>query len=569
LEIFIILVGLVCLGLGIVTWILLNEKKKGGVPVEKLEPGNILRDIPKEEPQIEQQPASITTTEPKKKATLFSKIGLGKKKSKPQDQPIQPTPKKKSNLLSNLFKKIKPGKKNTAQILNETETSAAPKTSENSIKKLFRKISVGKKKKKISVEPIPFESIQDSSKTEKPPLEKPSLEMPETGTASIVTESAGPSVQKSTLSQEEENQLKKEIDLSTQLNELKEKCTNLDKLFNENSGALEKAQSALDNELRNRKEFNKVKDILEKELKDIKDRARNTQVELTSTQAESESSKKRIDQLEQKATKLEKEILEKENENEKLTKRLTELEKVLAQKAQDKAPPSPQSQETEQKQPSQSQSVTAEAEQSAQQTKEPEPTPAAEGPPANEEKESAPTEKTETEPTREAPQEGESTTPETPVLENQTSDKIEEPPAGTKPVAEETPVKKSPSEPIQDQAQDSSSQETNKTPSIQEDSKSQKADQTPDDVPKVSETQTSETETQTPTEQEQTPVQDTSDEETDEDTGFLKLPPDPATNLEKNTQDTESETDQPPQNQDSTQKPLENNEDDKNNQNKE
>ena len=61
----------------------------------------------------------------------------------------------------------------------------------------------------------------------------------------------------------------------------------------------------LKNELNNRKEFNKIKDILEKDLREAKDRARNVQLELNAAKTEAEESKKRIDQLEDKVTKME------------------------------------------------------------------------------------------------------------------------------------------------------------------------------------------------------------------------------------------------------------------------
>ncbi len=111
------------------------------------------------------------------------------------------------------------------------------------------------------------------------------------------------------LSADEEKKIDREIDLTSQLEEWKGKYQRLDRLFNEKSAALEKSEESLQNELNNRKEFNKVKDILEKELKDHKDKASNIQVELTVARAETEGYKKRISQLEEKITKLEKTVV--------------------------------------------------------------------------------------------------------------------------------------------------------------------------------------------------------------------------------------------------------------------
>lgn len=103
-------------------------------------------------------------------------------------------------------------------------------------------------------------------------------------------------------------------DLQAQFTELQSKYHRLETLFQEKGDALAKSDVALQNELKNRKEFNKVKDILEKELKEAKDRCRNLQIEVTSGQTESQSYLKRVNQLEEKIKKLEKEIINKEDE---------------------------------------------------------------------------------------------------------------------------------------------------------------------------------------------------------------------------------------------------------------
>jgi hypothetical protein len=129
-------------------------------------------------------------------------------------------------------------------------------------------------------------------------------------------------IAEATLSKEEEEKIEKEIEWLAELNGLKEKYAKLESLFNEKSSEYEKTKESLDHELQNRKEFNKVKDLLEKEVRDSKDKTRSIQGELNNTQTENENQKKRTAQLEEKAGKLEKELLEKEDKIEDLVKRM-------------------------------------------------------------------------------------------------------------------------------------------------------------------------------------------------------------------------------------------------------
>jgi len=146
-----------------------------------------------------------------------------------------------------------------------------------------------------------------------------------TDTASITTSPAQPSEvsnEKKSLSPNEEENIEREIELSAELIELKEKYDKLESMFDEKSTEYEKAKESLDNELGNRKEFNKVKDVLEKELKESKDRTRSAQGELKNTQTENENQKKRTEQLEEKTGQLEKDLLKKEDKIDDLVKRM-------------------------------------------------------------------------------------------------------------------------------------------------------------------------------------------------------------------------------------------------------
>ncbi|MBF0533200.1 MAG: hypothetical protein HQL23_08945 [Candidatus Omnitrophica bacterium] len=123
-------------------------------------------------------------------------------------------------------------------------------------------------------------------------------------------------VQPQTLSSSEQASIAKEVEMMSELAELREKYERLDQIFAERSRELETTKEALENEVRNRKDFNKVKDLLEKELHDSKDKNRMIHVKCVAAETEAEGYKKRIAQLEEKVARLEKNILEKEQEAE-------------------------------------------------------------------------------------------------------------------------------------------------------------------------------------------------------------------------------------------------------------
>ena len=120
----------------------------------------------------------------------------------------------------------------------------------------------------------------------------------------------------------EEKRIEQEIDFAARLEEWKEKCERLDKLLQEKSAAFVKNEELLAVEVNNRKEVNKLKDMLEKELKDAREKARVIQVELNASRVEAESYKKRVNQLEEKITKMEKALLAKDDDIAGLVKRL-------------------------------------------------------------------------------------------------------------------------------------------------------------------------------------------------------------------------------------------------------
>lgn len=122
----------------------------------------------------------------------------------------------------------------------------------------------------------------------------------------------------SLMSAEEEKSLELELEIAAELSTLKEKYERLEKLFNEKEFELEAVENNLKNEVKNRKEFNKVKDALDKELKDIKDKGHELNNKTREAEARSENLTRRIEQLESKLSATEKGLLSKEDEVKKL-----------------------------------------------------------------------------------------------------------------------------------------------------------------------------------------------------------------------------------------------------------
>jgi len=106
----------------------------------------------------------------------------------------------------------------------------------------------------------------------------------------------------------------------TEILELTSKYERLESLFKEKGEELDKKEKALLIEIKTRKDFNKVKDILEKEIKDIKEDSHKLELELGASRAETEGFKKRITQLEEKIKQKEDDIKSKEQKIDELSK---------------------------------------------------------------------------------------------------------------------------------------------------------------------------------------------------------------------------------------------------------
>lgn len=88
----------------------------------------------------------------------------------------------------------------------------------------------------------------------------------------------------------------------------------LEKILKEQTEECSRLHAELKNEINNRKNFNQVKDLLEKELAETKETSRKAQNELKTAHLESENLQKRILITEEKIKNLEKKVLEKERE---------------------------------------------------------------------------------------------------------------------------------------------------------------------------------------------------------------------------------------------------------------
>jgi hypothetical protein len=109
---------------------------------------------------------------------------------------------------------------------------------------------------------------------------------------------------------------------------IKENYQKIELLLNEKTTELERVQKELEQEHKHRKEFNKIKDLIEKELKDEKDASKRTEIELQSTKAEHQVSTNRISQLEEKIKLIEKKSNEKDSLIDELTQKLGALKNV-------------------------------------------------------------------------------------------------------------------------------------------------------------------------------------------------------------------------------------------------
>jgi len=122
--------------------------------------------------------------------------------------------------------------------------------------------------------------------------------------------------------------VEKNVELAVKVDELQKAAADLteknqksEQLIAEKNAALEKTIKELDQERKHRKEFNKIKDLLEKELKDVRENAKQIQIELTTSKTENQSHQSRITQLKEKIQQLETLCTQKDSQITKLSKK--------------------------------------------------------------------------------------------------------------------------------------------------------------------------------------------------------------------------------------------------------
>ena len=216
---------------------------------------------------------------------------LKKKKSDGEDEDLAHESSAKKNPLQGMLSKLKFGKK---PIEEDVPT--------NNFASLKEKLSQ-------------FSKGADKDLDDKPmPLRK------DTGTSSLKTLQEEPDVQ--SLSDQEKESIEHEVGAATELAELKGKYNKMESMLSEKNSELEKNKTSFDSEVGHRKDFNKIKDLLEKELKEVKERVKTVRQDHVNAVQEKDNALRRIKQLDEKSTKLEKEILALEKENDQLRRQI-------------------------------------------------------------------------------------------------------------------------------------------------------------------------------------------------------------------------------------------------------
>lgn len=127
--------------------------------------------------------------------------------------------------------------------------------------------------------------------------------------------------------------LKESLDLETNTIsnlELQEKIKKLESQLKERNEEIDKKDTALSHELKEKKEFNKAKDDLEKQIKDLKEALHKSNLEVGAAKLEGENYRKKIQILEEKLRLKEKEVLEKEKLISEKDQQISDKERQVA-----------------------------------------------------------------------------------------------------------------------------------------------------------------------------------------------------------------------------------------------
>ncbi|MCA9394724.1 MAG: hypothetical protein KC900_11000 [Candidatus Omnitrophica bacterium] len=323
-TIFFIMCGVCVVGIMVALWIL-QQEASGNAGIQKLSPDELKNYDPATETLKKRQGGTATQAPPKKSAKpkrprvalqgLFggqkggeSPVRLDAIEAAP-DLP-EDKPKKKSFLGKLSLRKSKPSplddipRPTTFPGLHRKETEiSSPGLSEGTAA--------------MTTQKPPVSSSHLGSPPGAPPPPKPAAPAPGPANAQPVlpieeefqqTKSSAGGGQSDASSRQREH-------LATvQLDEWKQKYERLDKLFQEKSSQFAQAESQLANEKQNRDDFFKLKSILENEIQEVKDHARDLQHTLKNAQMETEQQKVQAQQLRDKVRILEEEIQRKNSQ---------------------------------------------------------------------------------------------------------------------------------------------------------------------------------------------------------------------------------------------------------------
>lgn len=202
-------------------------------------------------------------------AKLTSKIG--KNKENPLDDIPEPTPLPSLQEHLDTLKKGQSKRRDQGQEEDTVSDSGKAVTGTAAM----RTTSVAEQEQSSEKMNVPKESVVEGNNSPDLPIAKPSESM------------------------------ERELEASSQLEALKAKYKKLDEMFQEKSEELQKADNTLMNEMKNRQDFDKLKELLEGELRDVKGRARELQQSLRDARMETEFQKNQAVELKEQISQLE------------------------------------------------------------------------------------------------------------------------------------------------------------------------------------------------------------------------------------------------------------------------
>lgn len=133
------------------------------------------------------------------------------------------------------------------------------------------------------------------------------------------------------LTEKEQKEIQKEIELSLKLHEVEDKYNELERKYNLQKGHADHLEANLKKEQRSRKEANKLNNTLENEVREIKDKCSDLGAATKQARIESENLQKRIDVLEERLKNRESDIVSKDEEIKIILEKLDESKKIETQ----------------------------------------------------------------------------------------------------------------------------------------------------------------------------------------------------------------------------------------------